>query len=87
MSYAGGREIFKGSGALLSPVTHIVDCNTTGDANGDTDLDIKDVLAVVDYILGNAPEGFIEANADIDGVEGITISDAVAILNLILAGH
>ncbi|MBR2234642.1 MAG: fibronectin type III domain-containing protein [Prevotella sp.] len=87
--YVDGDVIFEGSGALTKPVTHTVYCGgtMTGDANGDTDLDIKDVLAVVDYILGNAPEVFVEVNADIDGVEGITISDAVAILNLILAGH
>jgi hypothetical protein len=87
--YVDGDVIFEGSGALTKPVTHTVYCGGTmpGDANGDTDLDIKDVLAVVSYILGNAPEGFIEANADIDGVEGITISDAVAILNLILTGN
>ncbi len=89
VKYYDGDVIIKGSGEGFIDFTHTVDCNASmiGDANGDTDLDIKDVLAVVDYILGNAPEGFIEANADIDGVEGITISDAVAILNLILAGH
>lgn len=89
VKYYDGDVIIEGSGEGFIDFTHTVDCNASmiGDANGDTDLDIKDVLAVVDYILGNAPELFVEVNADIDGVEGITISDAVAILNLILTGH
>ncbi|MBR6997578.1 MAG: fibronectin type III domain-containing protein, partial [Prevotella sp.] len=58
VKYYDGDVIIEGSGKGFSNFTHTVYCGGTmpGDANGDTDLDIKDVLAVVDYILGNAPE-------------------------------
>ncbi len=58
-----------------------------GDANGDGEVTIADVVAVVNYITtnGNPAGQFIEGAADVDGVEGITIADAIAIVNMILS--
>lgn len=55
-----------------------------GDANGDGETDIADVMAVVNYILKKAPSSFqeIAADANIDGE--IDIADAMTIVNLIL---
>lgn len=75
---------------------HLADANFTisvgiaakpGDANGDGEVTIADVVAVVNYITANGnPAGqFIEGAADVDGVEGITIADAIAIVNMILS--
>ena len=60
----------------------------TGDANGDGEVTIADVVAVVNYITtnGNPAGQFIESAADVDGIEGISIADAVAIVNIILNG-
>lgn len=57
-----------------------------GDVNGDGTVSIADVTAVVSYILSNGhPTGTFNVDAaNVDGVEGITISDAMAIVNLIL---
>ena len=57
-----------------------------GDANGDGRVSIADVVAVVDYITtnGNPTGQFVASAADTDGVEGITIADAVAIVNMII---
>ena len=58
-----------------------------GHANGDGEVTIADVVAVVNYITtnGNPAGQFIEGAADVDGVEGITIADAIAIVNMILS--
>ena len=57
-----------------------------GDANGDGRVSIADVVAVVDYVTtnGNPTGQFVASAADTDGVEGITIADAVAIVNMII---
>ena len=56
-----------------------------GDANGDGTIDINDVLAVVNYILGkDVPEGFDTTKADVTGDGSVTIADATAILSIIL---
>ncbi len=56
-----------------------------GNANGDDTIDINDVLAVVNYILGkDVPEGFDTTKADVNGDGSVTIADATAILSIIL---
>ena len=54
-----------------------------GDANGDGDLSVDDVKAIADYIMGNAPEGFNEKNADVNGDENINVADIVRLLNML----
>ncbi len=56
-------------------------------ANGDELIDINDVLAIVDYILGNAPANFDDGAADANGDGVISIADAAAVLNIILSGN
>ncbi len=60
-------------------------CGTPGDANGDGNVNIMDVVAVINYIIGNTPEQFVFTNADIDGNGIINVLDAVGIVNLILS--
>ena len=57
-----------------------------GDANGDGEVSIADVVAVVNYIVtnGNPTVNFVQSAADVDGVGGITIADALAIANIVL---
>ena len=55
-----------------------------GDANGDGNVTISDVVAIVNKILGNPSENFKEAAADVDGDGQITITDAVGVMNIIL---
>ncbi len=59
-----------------------------GNADGIGDIDINDVLAVIDYILGKAvPETFDNEAADVNGDGDITIADAAGILNTILSNN
>ena len=55
-----------------------------GDANGDGYVTIADVMAVVDYILGNTPKDFDFDAANVNNDEVITIADAVSLVKMIL---
>jgi hypothetical protein len=55
-----------------------------GDANGDQEVTISDVVAVVSYILNNQPGNFNFNAANVDGIGDITIEDAIGIVNIIL---
>lgn len=56
----------------------------SGDVNGDGNRSITDAVAIVNYVLGNPPAGFIAAAADVNGDGTIDISDAVAVVNIVL---
>ena len=55
-----------------------------GDANGDDVVSITDAVAVVNSILGNPSDNFIEEAANVNDDEGISITDAVGVVNIIL---
>ena len=62
--------------------------NYLGDANGDGDVDISDVVAVVNYILNDGATGnFVFENADVNGDGTVDISDVVGVVNMILNGE
>jgi hypothetical protein len=64
---------------------HIEEKNDTpGDVNGDGKVNITDAVGIVNYLLGNPSDGFIEAAADVNNDGSITITDAVAVVNMIL---
>ncbi len=58
-----------------------------GDVNNDGEIDVVDVTAVANYILGQQPTSFMikAADADNDGV--IDVNDIVSIANIILYGN
>ena len=55
-----------------------------GDVNGDGQVDIADVTAVVNRILGKNADTFSEENADVNGDGTITVADVTALVNIIL---
>ena len=56
-----------------------------GDVNGDKEIDISDVVAMVNHILGNTSStSFKPQAADINKDSNIDISDVVALVNMIL---
>ena len=57
-----------------------------GDANGDGQVTIADVVAVTNKIHGNPPASFVAAAADVNGDGQITIADVVGITNIIHHG-
>ena len=55
---------------------------TTGDVNGDGSVNVTDVTALVNMILGIEPKD--ETLADVDGNGLVNVSDVTALVNLIL---
>ena len=55
-----------------------------GDANGDGNVTVLDVTAVINYVLGKNPTPFVFDNADVNGDGNVTVLDVTAIINIIL---
>ena len=53
------------------------------DVNGDSDIDISDVVALVNIILSDGTDG--KTSADVNGDSLVDISDVVALVNFILS--
>ena len=58
-----------------------------GDANGDGNVDVQDVTAIINRILGNNPNPFDDTNADVNGDGSIDVLDVTAVINMILGIH
>ena len=56
-----------------------------GDVNGDGDIDVADVTALISYIL-DADSTIILEVANCDGLEGIDVGDVTALIGYILSG-
>ncbi len=55
-----------------------------GDVNGDTIINVTDVMMIVNYILGTRADVFIEENADVDGTGVIDVTDVMRVVQIIL---
>ena len=77
---------YTGSAELVLPFE--AETTLLGDVNGDEEVTIADVTALVNIILGKATEG--DSNnydfkaANVNGDDGITIADVTALVNMIL---
>ena len=56
----------------------------TGDADGNGIVNISDVTAIINHILGHTPEDFDAAAADADGNGLINVTDVTAVISIIL---
>lgn len=57
---------------------------TMGDVNGDSNINVTDVVSVVNHILKRDNANFIEDAADMNGDGVINVTDALSIVNIIL---
>ena len=64
--------------------TLVLDDYLPGDANGDGKVRIGDATAILNYIVGSAPDNFQEKAADVNGDGKIRIGDVAAVLNIIV---
>ncbi len=55
-----------------------------GDANGDGAVNVFDVTAMVNYILGSPNDGFVFAAADVNGDGIVNVFDVTKVVNIIL---
>ncbi len=58
-----------------------------GDVNGDAIVNISDVTALIDYLLGSASGDFYEVNADVNDDQGINIADVTALIDMLLSAE
>ena len=57
-----------------------------GDVDGDDNVDVADVVAQIDYVLGGSSTSFNSDNADVTGDGKIDVSDVVTLINYLLQG-
>ena len=55
-----------------------------GDANGDSSIDVTDIVAIANSILGHASESFDAVAADVNGDGSVDVTDIVVTANIIL---
>jgi len=70
-----------------SIVYHLIEAGNipcgSGDANGDGTVDVKDIAAIVNYLMGNNT-GFNADEADVNGDGTVNAADIVKIVNMIM---
>jgi subtilisin family serine protease len=67
-----------------SVVSSIPLTSELGDANGDSSVNVLDLVQDVDYILGNNPSPFIVIAADVNNDSAINVLDIVGTVDIIL---
>ena len=55
-----------------------------GDANGDANISIADVTALINFLLSGDPTGFYEVNADINEDGKTSIADVTSLISMLL---
>ena len=55
-----------------------------GDVNGDGNVDITDVVAIANFVMGSESDNFVEANADMNGDNSIDVTDVVSLANQVM---
>ena len=78
-----------GTESVWSNIQHVTlvgggDEPLIGDVNGDGEVNIGDVTAIIDYLLGSPADTFNEDVADINGDAEINIGDITALIDMLL---
>lgn len=90
------RVMAKRSGSVTVTATSVADPSVSADCvitiqipdvNGDTSLNIADVTALIDYLLGGDPESINIGDADVDRDGNVNISDVTALIDRLLRGY
>ena len=58
-----------------------------GDVNGDVAVNIADVTALIDYLLGSVSGDCYEVNADVNEDNAINIADVTSLIDMLLSGN
>ena len=77
-----------GTESVWSNIQHVTLTGNGDELNGDVNCDgvvnIADVTALIDYLLGNSPQEFDEQAADVNGDGVINIADVTALIDMLL---
>ena len=57
---------------------------TKGDANGDGNVDVSDVVALANHVMGDTPSGFSKDAADMNGDGEVDITDVTSLANTLM---
>ena len=76
-----------GTKQKVDPVSFTLTVSTyiRGDANGDLEIDVADVVAIVNYILEKPGADFVLKAADADEDGEVDVADAVKVVSMIMA--
>lgn len=55
-----------------------------GDANGDGEVNVSDIVEIVNYIMGKPSANFVQAAADLNGDGEINVTDIVKVVSIIM---
>ena len=58
---------------------------TMGDANGDGEVNVSDIVEIVNYIMGKPSANFVMAAADLNGDGEINVTDIVMVVSIIMS--
>lgn len=84
ITVSGAATDYRNAPASVSYQVVIV---SGGDANGDGKTDSMDIVAIVNYLMGNPPAGFTVKAADINKDGKVNAADIVMIVNTILSAN
>lgn len=82
--YSNGQEIYGSSTPYYTIVFPEEPQFTTGDVNDDHTVNIADVTALIDYLLGSG-NAVNELAADVNGDHSINIADVTALIDMLLS--
>ena len=63
----------------------VVNNVTKGDANGDGEINVSDIVEIVNYIMGKPSAKFVEAAADMNGDGEVNVTDIVKVFSIIMS--
>ena len=58
-----------------------------GDANGDKEVNVSDIVEVINYIMDNPSAIFLKDNADLNGDGEVNVTDIVMMVNIIMSAQ
>ncbi|MBQ9665784.1 MAG: leucine-rich repeat protein [Bacteroidaceae bacterium] len=76
-----------GTQLKLSDVTFSVEINpiVQGDANGDGEVNVADIVEIVNYVLGKPSAKFVFAASDLNADGEVNVTDIVKVVSIILS--
>ena len=83
LPYAGEYAITINANDYTFKIERLADPVLRGDVNSDGEVDIRDVTALIDYLLDETTV-INQANADVDDKQGISITDVTALIDILL---
>lgn len=79
LGFPSPTDIVENDGAVLITIQ--------GDANGDAEIDEKDIKSVAQYIIEENTDNFFFKNADVNADNKVNVSDIVIVTNMINDGE